>query len=379
MKINEVAPIFERINSTGRRLTIYDLMRAATWSGTFDLNNIVKQIKESLEQKQFDKILETHILRSISASAGYGINKADIENLRDLQNPQQRNKLQEAANACIEAYQLAVDFLTNELPVASQSYLPYALQLTYLAEFFRIQPKATFQQRETLKTWMWHTSLSGYFRSANTGQNISDLQKIRNFANGKINELNIDKPINFKKFVNDDFSLNKATSKTFALLLSSQKPKSLLDGSLINTRQALATANRHEYHHIFPQAYLKSRGFSQEKIDNHSNICLLNKGNNITISNQQPSIYFKEMANKLEDNMESILASNFIDIKTHEAALQDDYETFLQLRSNTLINAAKLLSNYQINTNDNGTDETADTPDYYAEDEVNDEIEEEDY
>ncbi|WP_280175154.1 DUF262 domain-containing protein [Micromonospora cremea] len=30
MSINDVAPVFERINSTGTRLTIYDLMRAAT-------------------------------------------------------------------------------------------------------------------------------------------------------------------------------------------------------------------------------------------------------------------------------------------------------------------------------------------------------------
>jgi hypothetical protein len=37
MSINDVAPVFERINSTGTRLTIYDLMRAATWSPDFDL------------------------------------------------------------------------------------------------------------------------------------------------------------------------------------------------------------------------------------------------------------------------------------------------------------------------------------------------------
>ena len=50
MKINEVAPIFERINSTGRRLTIYDLMRAATWSGYFDLNDTVKTIRDRFKR-----------------------------------------------------------------------------------------------------------------------------------------------------------------------------------------------------------------------------------------------------------------------------------------------------------------------------------------
>ena len=53
MSIDDVAPVFERINSTGTRLTIYDLMRAATWSPTFDLGNTVDGIKETLEPKKY--------------------------------------------------------------------------------------------------------------------------------------------------------------------------------------------------------------------------------------------------------------------------------------------------------------------------------------
>ena len=46
MSIDDVAPVFERINSTGTRLTIYDLMRAATWSPDFDLGNTVERPQE---------------------------------------------------------------------------------------------------------------------------------------------------------------------------------------------------------------------------------------------------------------------------------------------------------------------------------------------
>lgn len=77
---------------------------------------------------------------------------------------------------------------------------------------------------------------------------------------------------------------NKANSKTFSLLLASMKPQSLLDGSKINTNRALAIINRHEFHHIFPKAYLKTNGYSETKINAHSNICLLNMINNLTIS-----------------------------------------------------------------------------------------------
>ena len=53
MSIKDVAPIFERINSTGTRLTIVDLMRAATWSQEFDLIDSIDSVLEVLNAKDF--------------------------------------------------------------------------------------------------------------------------------------------------------------------------------------------------------------------------------------------------------------------------------------------------------------------------------------
>lgn len=83
MSLNEVAPIFERINSSGRQLTMVDLMRAATWKGGFDLNDAIDSVRSACEAKDFYDINELHILRSISAATGLGIHKEDIEKLRD--------------------------------------------------------------------------------------------------------------------------------------------------------------------------------------------------------------------------------------------------------------------------------------------------------
>ena len=83
MNLDEVAPIFERINSSGRQLTMVDLMRAATWKGGFDLNDAIEKIRSSCESKNFEDIKDTHILRSISGCTGLGIHKEDIDKLRD--------------------------------------------------------------------------------------------------------------------------------------------------------------------------------------------------------------------------------------------------------------------------------------------------------
>ena len=43
LTVEEACPIFERINSSGTDLSVFDLMVAATWSKQFDLNKTVKK------------------------------------------------------------------------------------------------------------------------------------------------------------------------------------------------------------------------------------------------------------------------------------------------------------------------------------------------
>lgn len=70
MSLGEVAPIFERINSTGRKLTMVDLMMAATFSEGFDLARAIAEIKSKCDSINFGGLSDTIILRSISAAAG---------------------------------------------------------------------------------------------------------------------------------------------------------------------------------------------------------------------------------------------------------------------------------------------------------------------
>ncbi len=325
MSLDEVAPIFERINSSGRQLTMVDLMRAATWKGGFDLNDAILSVRNACDAKNFFDIKELHILRSISAAAGLGIHKEDIEKLRDKTS----DELKLAANNSVEAYKLAVDFLTSELPLTSINYLPYALQLTYIVEFFNICPYPSAEKRKELKNWFWRSSLARQYGSSNTGLIATDLKHIRAFANGEIAEIPVSNDLKPKVILEDSFILNKATSMTFALLLAHKKPRSLLDGSIIDTRRSLATTNRLEYHHIFPRAYLERTGVSKTKANIHLNICMLNLTNNREISDKAPSDYFSTIEERLGNHLDKVLASNYISNTAFDAAKAGDYDRFL--------------------------------------------------
>ena len=82
MSIKDVAPIFERINSTGTRLTIVDLMRAATWSPDFDLMDSIMAILNTLSEEGFEGIDRKNVLRNISVAVGGGFSVESISSLR---------------------------------------------------------------------------------------------------------------------------------------------------------------------------------------------------------------------------------------------------------------------------------------------------------
>lgn len=226
MTIEEVAPIFERINSTGRKLTIVDLMMAATWSNGFDLTLEIKNIKGQCSAEGFEEISDQIILRSIAAAAELGINKDDIQRLR-AQDPED---LLVATYKAGSALSCAIRFLRDFIGLHDLGYLPYGLQLTHLAEFFRLCPEPSEEKQEELRKWFWFTSASRYFGGANTGQNTKDLALIRAFGSGRVNSLFDRNELDISSLLYDRFNLRNATSTTFALLLNYLHPKSTVDG-----------------------------------------------------------------------------------------------------------------------------------------------------
>jgi hypothetical protein len=323
MTINEVAPIFERINSTGRKLTIVDLMRAATWKGGFDLNDAINKVQKVSEGKGFINIPDNHILRNISACSGLGINREDIDKLRRKSS----EELQLASDKCADAYSVAIDFLRTNFPLPTYDYLPYGLQLTFLVEFFNLNQTPSKEQEEELIKWFWLTGFSRHFGTSNTGQNSRDLNNIRQFAESKIKSIPVEHEILLDRFLFDDFRLNIANSKTFALLLASNRPKSLFSGEEIDLIETMSVVNRYDFHHIFPINL-----YPELNLNVCLNICLLNTKENIQAANQRPSQLFAYLESKHNNEFINILFSNYLDQNCLDALKNNNIEHFFNSR-----------------------------------------------
>lgn len=333
MSIKDVAPIFERINGTGTPLTIVDLMRAATWSPEFDLIDSIEAILEDLAEKGFQAVEKKVVLRSISAAAGGTFSSGSIDQLRNY-TPE---VLKEAVATTSQSYKRMVDFLSSHIKVPGAEVIPYSNQLSVLGEVFRRIPAPTAAQYVAIEQWFWRTAVAGYFGGWNTGMMAADLQSVINFAQGKTPDIKVDIAIPSKEiWVQKQFRVNNAHAKVLAIVLSYQNPKDLLTGQSIDTKTALAWQNFKEYHHFFPQAYLKQKGYSAGQINALANIVMLTSASNKTISARSPSDYLQLVEKAAGPNLQEWLKSNLISQGAFEAGKADAYEAFLDQRAEAI-------------------------------------------
>jgi hypothetical protein len=330
MSIEAVAPIFERINSRGTSLTIVDLMRAATWSETFDLIDSISGITSELEAKDFGVIERKAILRSISAAAGGGFSEASIDGLRK-HSPTQ---LEEAVDATKHAYNRAVDFMATELNIPSDKQVPYVNQVVVLVEVFRLVKHPTPTQLDSIKRWFWRAAAAGYFSGWNTADMAADHSRVGRFAAGEVKDIeNSLKNPGPSIWTQRQFRSNSAHSKLLILLLSFKQPIDLLTSQKIDTGQALYHGNLKEFHHFFPRDYLKSQRSLPSWTNLLANIIMLTAASNKRISNRAPSDYHREAEAALGDRFENSMAANLISPRAVEAAKDNDYTAFLEERS----------------------------------------------
>ena len=336
MSIDDVAPIFERINSTGTALTIVDLMRAATWSPEFDLIDTIDALLAAVSSKDFGMIDKKVVLRDLSAAAGGGFSTDSIDDLRKLK----PDDLKAAAEDTKQAYLRTVDFLATQMHIPSAQIVPYSNQLTVMAEIFRRVSSPTAVQYTAITKWFWRTAIVGYFSGWNTGTMASDLKAVGDFASGASTEVAADVTAPRPEiWTTRQFRANNAHAKLLAIVLAHRQPVDLLTGQRIDPGNALAWTNQKEFHHFFPRDYLENKGVARQRINALANIVMLSSDSNKKISNRAPSDYLRDVeeASKNADaDVQEWLHLNLISAEAFEAAKADDFERFLSLRAQTI-------------------------------------------
>ena len=177
LTVEEVCPIFERINSSGTKLSTYDLMVAATWGRTFDLNDEVDEIREALEPKGFGDIDRETVLKCMSAVQLGTIKEQSLMTLRSLDKAQIRALI----GITKEALLRTVDLLATEFNIYSWDFLSYEALVVILCFVYARERHLEPDQIRRARQWFWRASFAERYKVGGEGFVSNDIKGVHGF------------------------------------------------------------------------------------------------------------------------------------------------------------------------------------------------------
>jgi hypothetical protein len=325
---DEVGTIFERINSTGTRLSTLDLMIAWTWSEDFHLQDEINQLLDTLDAKGFGDISERIVLQSLSAILSESTTTKTILGLEPA-------AVRTDFPRVIASLEKAIDFLSTQFKVSSRELLPHLQQVVPLAYFFSRVPAPSAAQAQVIARWFWNTSFSRRYSSQTDEKMDEDLRLFAELASGQSPSLSrYTYTVDTRALVRQPLTKQSPFARAFLLLLAQRTPRDLTNGVAIDTGTALSSYNRKEYHHIFPRAFLKKRATDTDRINSLCNFTFLPSGSNKRISNKAPSDYMFTVVPDAE--RKQIFESNLMPLKL-ETYERDNYDEFLENRAQIVL------------------------------------------
>lgn len=341
LTVEEVCPIFERINSSGTRLSTYDLMVAATWRKDFDLNQETRKISDALEPKGFGDIDGDTILKCLSAIHFSNVKKEDILALRKLSKEDMDSLVEDTRKSLLKT----VDFLSTEFGIYSWDFLPYEAYAVILSKIFSHTPSFSASELRRARQWFWRSSFNERYRGASDNFITKDLTAVVDFVKkddrrtislGTLPSEDILKTVVFRS--------NNSRSRAFILLLSGNNPRNITNGMVIDTKNALSEFNKKQFHHIFPKAWLRKNSIKDEE-NTIVNICILTASENNKISDTDPHNYIPYYLGELGTEADQMMSSNLLPPKDTLDYSNVSYQDFINARSHIIHTAMERLIN----------------------------------
>lgn len=331
-----VAIVFERINRAGVPLNSFQLLTAWSWSTEFDLQEKIDELSSELSAYGFDGLAEDQDL-ILKCFTGYILGDTSPNSIMNLNGESMRDNFEAISNGL----KSSIDFIKKELHIHSLAYLPYPAMLISLTKFFgTTKPTGQLysaQQKFQLIKWFWRSCFSRRYSSGVNTAHAADLEamsKLRRNESTDISQFKCEIPDNF--FTANLFSVTSVNTKTFIAMLASNSPKSFISGANVDLSKTLQKASSKEFHHIFPDKFLKKQGLPRKEIFPLANFCFLNNADNQKIKDKSPKTYQTLINNTVKAK---ILQSAICPLDSFDL----EYSEFIRKRESMLLAYARNL------------------------------------
>jgi hypothetical protein len=336
-----VCQVFEKVNTGGVTLTVFELMTATFAADEFNLRDDWDARQERLTAKHdvLEAVDGTSFLTAVTLLASY-----------------RRHLVQKTAVSCKRADVLRLslaDFKALEAPlelgfkraaellaeekIFDERSLPYATQLIPLAAICaQLGDRTTLHGiKQNLLRWYWSGVLGELYGGANETRFAMDMQDVVAWIDGGTEPRTV-RDANFAptRLLSLQSRL-AAAYKGLAALLMKHGGRDFVSGTPIDLNTYFNNAI--DIHHIFPRAWCEKQKLPKDKWNSVINKAPLAASTNRFISGDAPSIYLGRIQKAKQvppSSLDEFLASHVIPVP---ALRGDDFDGFIRLRAASLL------------------------------------------
>lgn len=328
-----VCTIFETLNRTGVKLSVFDLLAARFWPEDVRLRELWDQAQEDYPIIADFEVDPYYVLQAISifaASAAASCKRGDVLKMTVSQ-------IATGWQLVVAGLAEALRLLRDDCGIIVPKWLPYNTIVIPMAAVCAVTSRASGPSvgaaSEKIKRWFWCSVLGQAYERAPNSQSAKDFVELKRWFDGG------EPPETVRHFSFDPDSLTQTTPRQRAIyraviaLILRHDARDFHTGKKITANMMLD--EKIDDHHVFPQGYLAASmpDVSATLRDCVLNRTLIDKKTNIRISKRAPSDYLCEIGAAIgDDKLASLLRSHLLPSDSSSPLTRDTFQDFLKER-----------------------------------------------
>jgi hypothetical protein len=342
-----VCQVFEKVNTGGVSLTVFELLTATFAADDFSLRDDWRERKQALkEHKLLNRTGNDEFLQIVTLLATYDVRQNRVEaganNLPAVSCKRRAilnldlDEYRDWADAATEGMIRAVKFLRSQKFFRAKD-VPYTTQIVPLATLLTLLgdrgDKVGVQKK--LRSWFWCGVFGEMYSSAVESRFAKDVIEVLEWLDGGPEPSTIQDANFVPTRLLSLRTRNSAAYKGLYALLLRDDGQDFRSGDTI-TLQTYFDENI-DIHHIFPRKWCKEQDIDRERYDSIINKTAISSKTNRQIGGRAPSEYLERLQNGAgmsQEDMNEILCSHAIQPQTLR---NDDFEAFFRTRADALL------------------------------------------
>ena len=328
-----VCTIFETLNRTGVKLSVFDLLAARFWPEDVRLRDLWDTARTEypiLAEFDVDPYYILQAIAIFTAKAAPSCKRGDVLKMKVEQ-------IQVGWDSVVRGVAGMLQMLRDDCGVVLPGWLPYNPILIPAGTVFAKHENAVGPQvgaiREKMKRWFWCSVFGQAYENAPNSQAAKDVTELTSWFAGNA------EPDSVRNFSFEPDVLRETTVRQRALyrgciaLILRSEARDFHSGNRITAGMVLE--KKIDDHHVFPKGYLADSG---EEVAATLRDCVLNrtlidKETNIRIGKKAPADYLDEIEAELgTDRLNNVLESHLLPHGTKSSLREGRFSDFLKER-----------------------------------------------